>query len=117
MGRRRAGKRAARRDGKGLLVFGCGERNRRAPTEVSAAQEGSGTVTSQHTATADVATAGSDVVDAQGRKAQIGSALGYAMDGFDLLILGFMLRVISADLHLTPAQGASLVTATLVGAV
>jgi MFS family permease len=39
------------------------------------------------------------------------------MDGFDLLILGFMLRVISADLQLTPAQGASLVTATLVGAV
>lgn len=39
------------------------------------------------------------------------------MDGFDLLILGFMLRVISADLHLTPAEGASLVTATLIGAV
>jgi MFS family permease len=39
------------------------------------------------------------------------------MDGFDLLILGFMLRVISADLHLTLAEGASLVTATLVGAV
>jgi MFS family permease len=39
------------------------------------------------------------------------------MDGFDLLILGFMLRLISADLHLTPAEGASLVTATLIGAV
>jgi MFS family permease len=39
------------------------------------------------------------------------------MDGFDLLILGFMLRVISADLHLTPSEGASLVTATLIGAV
>jgi MFS family permease len=47
----------------------------------------------------------------------IGSALGYAMDGFDLLILGFMLNSISADLSLTPAQGASLVTATLIGAV
>ena len=47
----------------------------------------------------------------------MGSALGYAMDGFDLLILGFMLRVISADLQLTPAQSASLVTATLIGAV
>jgi benzoate transport len=46
-----------------------------------------------------------------------GSALGYAMDGFDLLILGFMLRLISADLHLTPPQGASLVTSTLIGAV
>ena len=42
-----------------------------------------------------------------------GSAIGYAMDGFDLLILGFMLRIISADLGLAPTQGASLVTATL----
>jgi MFS family permease len=55
--------------------------------------------------------------DAEARKALWGSALGYAMDGFDLLILGFMLRAISEDLHLTPTQGASLVTATLVGAV
>lgn len=55
--------------------------------------------------------------DAEARKALWGSAIGYAMDGFDLLILGFMLRAISADLHLTPAQGASLVTATLIGAV
>ncbi|MEI7712964.1 MAG: MFS transporter [Rhodospirillales bacterium] len=50
-------------------------------------------------------------------KALWGSAIGYAMDGFDLLILGFMLRAISADLHLTQPQAASLVTATLVGAV
>jgi benzoate transport len=55
--------------------------------------------------------------DAEARKALWGSAIGYAVDGFDLLILGFMLRVISADLHLTATQGASLVTATLVGAV
>jgi MFS family permease len=47
----------------------------------------------------------------------MGSALGYAMDGFDLLILGFMLRTIAADLHLSQAQSASLVTATLIGAV
>src|SRR3954447_21980369 len=50
-------------------------------------------------------------------KALAGSAVGYAMDGFDLLILGFMLRFIAKDLGLTPTQGASLVTATLVGAV
>jgi MFS family permease len=56
-------------------------------------------------------------VDSNARKALLGSAIGYAMDGFDLLILGFMLRTISADLHLSPAQGASLVTATLIGAV
>lgn len=46
-----------------------------------------------------------------------GAALGYAMDGFDLLILGFMLKAISAELHLTPTAAASLVTATLIGAV
>jgi benzoate transport len=51
------------------------------------------------------------------RNAVLGSAIGYATDGFDLLILGFMLRPISADLGLTQAQGASLVTATLFGAV
>jgi MFS family permease len=45
------------------------------------------------------------------------SALGYAMDGFDLLILGFMLPAIAADLHLTPAQSGALVTWTLAGAV
>jgi MFS family permease len=55
--------------------------------------------------------------EAEAKKALLGSALGYAMDGFDLLILGFMLRLISADLGFGPAQGASLVTATLIGAV
>jgi MFS family permease len=58
-----------------------------------------------------------DAVDGYGWKALAGSALGYAMDGFDLLILGFMLSAISADLHLTPAQAGSLVTWTLIGAV
>jgi MFS family permease len=56
-------------------------------------------------------------VDRNAWKALAGSALGYAMDGFDLLILGFMLRTIASDLHLSPAQSASLVTATLIGAV
>ena len=56
-------------------------------------------------------------VDGNARKALWGSAIGYAMDGFDLLILGFMLRSIAGDLGLTPTQSASLVTATLVGAV
>ncbi len=50
-------------------------------------------------------------------KALAGSAVGYAMDGFDLLILGFMLSAISADLGLTPGQAGSLVTWTLIGAV
>ncbi len=56
-------------------------------------------------------------VNQYGWKALIGSAVGYAMDGFDLLILGFMLSTISADLNLTPAQSGSLVTWTLIGAV
>jgi len=58
-----------------------------------------------------------DRVDAFSRKALAASAIGYAMDGFDLLILGFMLRAISAELHLTPPQAGSLVTWTLIGAV
>src|SRR5260370_41068532 len=62
-------------------------------------------------------TAGPQSVDGAAWKALAGSALGYAMDGFDLLILGFMLRLITADLGLTQPQGASLVTGTLIGAV
>ena len=53
----------------------------------------------------------------EARRALLGSAVGYAMDGFDLLILGFMLRRIGADLGLSPPEAASLVTATLAGAV
>src|SRR3954463_4928094 len=55
--------------------------------------------------------------DAAAWRALLASTLGYAMDGFDLLILGFMLGAIKADLGLTDAQGASLATFTLVGAV
>src|SRR5215213_6782650 len=58
-----------------------------------------------------------DTPDTAARKALFASTIGYAMDGFDLLILGFMLRAISSDLGLTPPQAGSLVTWTLVGAV
>lgn len=73
----------------------------------------------EHAATGAVAGAppDRDAVTPEGWKALWGSALGYAMDGFDLLILGFMLRAISADLGLSQTEAASLVTATLVGAV
>src|ERR1700722_13383565 len=57
------------------------------------------------------------LVDSSGRRALTASAVGYAMDGFDLLILGFMLRAISADLQLTPPQAGSLITWTLIRAV
>ncbi|PCE34378.1 MFS transporter [Burkholderia ubonensis] len=50
-------------------------------------------------------------------KVLAGSAIGYAMDGFDLLILGFMLPAISASLQLGAQQAGALVTWTLVGAV
>jgi benzoate transport len=50
-------------------------------------------------------------------RALLAAVLGYAMDGFDLLILGFMLPAIAADLHLSSAQAGSLVTWTLIGAV
>jgi len=56
-------------------------------------------------------------VSKYGWKALAGSVVGYAMDGFDLLILGFMLAAISAELALSPGQAGSLVTWTLVGAV
>lgn len=50
-------------------------------------------------------------------KAMLAAISGYAMDGFDLLILGFMLVAISTDLHLDTSQAGSLVTWTLIGSV
>jgi MFS family permease len=56
-------------------------------------------------------------VDGYARRALMASATGYAMDGFDLLILSFMLPTLLAGLHLSGAQAGSIVTWTLVGAV
>ncbi|KDN13077.1 MAG: MFS transporter [Snodgrassella sp.] len=50
-------------------------------------------------------------------KAMVAAISGYAMDGFDLLILGFMLSAISNDLGLNTSQAGSLVTWTLIGSV
>jgi len=66
---------------------------------------------------ADHAGAGPAPVDAYAKRALWASMLGYAMDGFDLLILGFMLKPISAELGLSGAEAGSLVTWTLGGAV
>ncbi|HZY13213.1 MAG TPA: MFS transporter [Beijerinckiaceae bacterium] len=63
-------------------------------------------------AASDAASAGS-----YGRKALAASAVGYAMDGFDFLILGFMMSAIARDLGLSATAGASLATFTLIGAV
>lgn len=51
------------------------------------------------------------------KKAVLASAVGYALDGFDLLILGFILSAISVSLGLTTTEAGSIVTWTLVGAV
>ena len=56
-------------------------------------------------------------VSTYGWKALAGSVIGFSMDGFDMLILGFMLPAISAGLALTSTQAGSLVTWTLLGAV
>jgi MFS family permease len=56
-------------------------------------------------------------VDRYARKALIASNVGYAMDGFDLLILAFMLPAVIAGLHLSASEAGSLVTLTLIGAV
>ncbi|GAA4339133.1 MFS transporter [Pigmentiphaga soli] len=55
--------------------------------------------------------------DVYARKAVLASTVGYALDGFDLLILGFILSAISGELGLTSSQGGALVTWTLIGAV
>jgi MFS family permease len=58
-----------------------------------------------------------DRVTVYGWKALAGSVVGFAMDGFDMLILGFMLAAISADLALTSTQAGALMSWTLMGAV
>lgn len=59
----------------------------------------------------------SEQVSSYGWKALAGSVIGFGMDGFDMLILGFMLAAVSADLALTSTQAGSLVTWTMLGAV
>jgi MFS family permease len=45
------------------------------------------------------------------------SAIGYGVEGFDLLVLIYLLASISAAFHLSTARAASLMTGTLLGAV
>jgi MFS family permease len=56
-------------------------------------------------------------VSSYGWKALAGSVIGFSMDGFDMLILGFMLPAISVGLALTNTQSGSLITWTMLGAV
>lgn len=63
------------------------------------------------------ATAAAERPDAEAKKALAASTIGYAMDGYDFLILAFMLGAIGAELSLSPAERGSLATWTLIGAV
>ncbi|HET6356869.1 MFS transporter [Streptomyces sp.] len=69
------------------------------------------------TATAAPAAPQDVPVSSYGKKAVLASSIGYAMDGFDLLILGFALSAITAELHLSNGEAGSLATITLFGAV
>ncbi|MEV8311737.1 MFS transporter [Streptomyces flavidovirens] len=51
------------------------------------------------------------------KKAVFAASIGYGMDGFDLLILGFALSAVSVDLGLGKTESGSLATITLLGAV
>ncbi|MER7503793.1 MFS transporter [Nonomuraea pusilla] len=55
--------------------------------------------------------------DSSARKSLLASAVGYGVDGFDNLMIGFALVAISGSLGLTTTQAGSLATVTLVGAV
>lgn len=50
-------------------------------------------------------------------KALFASLAGNILDTFDNLLLGFLLVVISAELHLSRSEAGSIATATLIGAV
>jgi len=51
------------------------------------------------------------------RKALLAATLGYAMDGFDLLILGFLLDPIAQDFGVGRVEASALVSWTLLGAL
>ena len=56
-------------------------------------------------------------MDSYGRKAVFASAIGYGLDGFDLLILSFALSGIIATFRITDTEAGALTTVTLLGAV
>ncbi|MEV0195750.1 MFS transporter [Nonomuraea sp. NPDC050691] len=58
-----------------------------------------------------------DQVDGYARRAILASASGYAMDGFDLLILSFGLLAISQSMGVSLSEAGSLTSLTLWGAV
>ena len=87
-------------------------------TATSAAVEASGdghTTVQTTTPTPAQTTARTD--DSYARKAVLASAIGYGLDGFDLLILSFALTGIIAAFGITDTQAGLFTTLTLLGAV
>lgn len=48
-------------------------------------------------------------------KTLFGSALGYAAEGLDMLLLSFVLVYILKEFHLSPVEGGNLTLATTIG--
>ncbi len=48
-------------------------------------------------------------------QALFGSALGYAAEGLDMLLLSFVLVYILNEFHLSPVEGGNLTLATTIG--
>src|SRR5436190_3017418 len=64
-----------------------------------------------------IAPVAAGVPEQSGRKAVLASAIGYGLDGFDLLILSFALSGIIASFGLANTEAGFLNTLTLLGAV
>ncbi len=58
-----------------------------------------------------------EAVNNYGRKAVLASAIGYGLDGFDLLILSFAISGIITSFHISESKAGWLSTLTLLGAV
>lgn len=67
--------------------------------------------------TSTLKTAPEEKMDTYGCKAVFASALGYGLDGFDLLILSFALSGIITTFNISDSQAGGLATLTLLGAV
>lgn len=72
--------------------------------------EGGGTAVATHPSTPTR-------VDRYAKRAVVASALGYAVDGFDLLVLGFAIPAIRASFGISNSQAGLITTVTLIGAV
>jgi MFS family permease len=77
----------------------------------------SGSTVSNHVGTSPAAQSGAPPVTRYQRQAIVASAVGYAMDGFDTLVLSFSLAAIAATFGASKSEAGMLTTLTLWGAV